>query len=176
MQVRAFDEDDEDQPSQRRPLVPIKYTAEELAAVHTGPRLADDNDDDEGPSGGVAEPGAGGSAAASQKPVDIKSIADSIPTTKEGVFAAPVDWGALDRAGPRMLSTLGTWVGKKVAELLGEEEPSLIEFVVGKLKEHTGAQDMLQELREVLDEEAEGFVLRLYRTVLYETKKAAAGL
>ncbi len=171
--MRAFDDDDEDQPTQRRPLIPIKYTDEELAAVHTGPRLTDENENEGGPA---AEGPPGGTAPSTAPAVDIKSIADAIPTTKQGVFKEPVDWGALDRAGDRMLSTLGSWVGKKVAELLGEEEPSLTEFVVGKLKEHTGAEDMLQELKEVLDEEAEGFVLRLYRTVLYETKKAAAGL
>lgn len=105
--------------------------------------------------------------------VDIKTIADAIPTAKDEVFAAEVEWGHLSE---RVLSTLRTWVGQKVTEMLGEEEPSLIDFIVDKLSSHTAAPELLTELTEVLDEEAEGFVLRLYRTVLYETKKAAAGL
>jgi RNA-binding protein 25 len=105
--------------------------------------------------------------------VDIKTIADAIPTSKDDVFAAVVDWSVLS---DRVLSTLRAWVRQKVTELLGEEEPSLTDFIAEKLAAHTAAPALLTELTEVLDEEAEGFVLRLYRTVLYETKKAAAGL
>jgi PWI domain len=40
-----------------------------------------------------------------------------------------------------------------------------------KLEEHAPPQQLLEEMREILDDEAEAFVLKLYRVVIFETQK-----
>ena len=52
-----------------------------------------------------------------------------------------------------------------------EEEPSLVEFIVEKVGEHVGAESMCEELQPVLDSEAEAFVIKLWRMLLYEILK-----
>ena len=65
----------------------------------------------------------------------------------------------------------------QVTELLGtEEDDSMATFVMEKLSAHTPAAKVLDELSAVLDEDAEGFVVKLYRMVIFESQKAALGL
>ena len=56
------------------------------------------------------------------------------------------------------------------------EEPSLVNFVLEKLGEHLGPSAMLEEVSAVLDDEAELFCFKLYRVVIFETAKQAAGV
>jgi len=69
------------------------------------------------------------------------------------------------------------WVSKKVAELLGAEETSLVKFIGSKLKAHASCEALVTELAPVLDDDndkqAEKFVLKLQRLLILETKKAA---
>lgn len=49
-------------------------------------------------------------------------------------------------------------------------------FIMGQLKQHVEAGKLLDELQAVLDEEAPGFVLKLFRSVIFDTEKQALGL
>lgn len=98
------------------------------------------------------------------------SLIESIPTDKKKLFKYDVDWRTYDASN--LSESVQRWVSKKVAELLGEEEPSLVEFVVEKVGEHLSAKDMVSELEPVLDDEAEQFVIKLWRMLIYETLKA----
>lgn len=57
------------------------------------------------------------------------------------------------------------WVTKKIVEYLGEEEPTLIDFVVNKMGDHMAPQEILGQLTFVLEDEAEVFVIKLWRCV-----------
>ena len=59
---------------------------------------------------------------------------------------------------------------------MGEEEDTLVEFVLGKLGERQPAQAIQEELKKVLDDEAEGLTLKLWRMLLFEIKRAEAGI
>jgi len=54
---------------------------------------------------------------------------------------------------------------------MGEEELSFCEFVSSQLKSHQNPQNVLENLREVLDEDADSFVLKLFQVVIYETER-----
>lgn len=140
------DDDEEEQPE--RQLRPIQYTEEE-AWVAKG-------------NGSVDDP-----------KLAMKRLMDSIPTSKDGVFSYPIKWDAYESAtlGPN----ISRWVSKKIQELLGVEETTLVNFIMGKLDEHFTPFNMMEELGMVLDDEAETFVLKLYRMVIYETEKSALG-
>ncbi len=61
-------------------------------------------------------------------------------------------------------------------QLLGVKEPTLVEYVVKLLGQHTAPSVLYVELSPVLDNDTETFVIKLYRMAIYETEKAALGL
>lgn len=68
------------------------------------------------------------------------------------------------------------WISKKITEFLGEEETSLVDYIVTSTQEHVKAAEMLETLKSILDEEAEMFVLKMWRMLIFEIKKVETGL
>ena len=143
-------DEDEDQP--KRQLKIISYTEEEQKAAQ---RKA---------------AGSSGSKTA------IKELIAQVPTDSKSVFAYPVDWKAYHEGGAALREKIAAWVSKKTTELLGEEEVSMVEFIMSQLDEHAAPSKLLEELSAVLDEEANPFVFKLFRMVIFETLKHAADL
>ena len=106
----------------------------------------------------------------------IKELIKSIPIEKEAVFAYPIRWDAYDANAATLAPKLSAWVKKKTAELLGEEELSMVEFVMNMVKEHTQPAKMQGKLQGVMDDETQPFVLKLFRMVILETEKRAHGI
>jgi len=69
---------------------------------------------------------------------------------------------------------LADQVSKKMEEYLGEDEPTLVNFVLDKLAARTAAAEVEAEVAKVLDEEAEPFTVKLWRMLLFEIKRAKA--
>ena len=68
------------------------------------------------------------------------------------------------------------WISKKITEFLGEEEDTLVDYIVTSTQEHVEADHMLQLLQSILDDEAEMFVLKMWRMLIFEIKKVETGL
>jgi RNA-binding protein 25 len=66
------------------------------------------------------------------------------------------------------------WVTKKIAEYLGEEEKTLTDFIMTKVAQHCSPTDLLGQLQLVLDEEAEVFVMKLWRLLIFELLRLQA--
>lgn len=68
------------------------------------------------------------------------------------------------------------WIGKKIVEIFGEEEPTLIQFILDLLRDHKAPEMFLEELSVILADEADIFVIKLWRflifTLLLEAKLA----
>ena len=82
------------------------------------------------------------SSASSSKPDQLKALADAIPTTKDELFAYSINWEACDRHSI-VEASVRAWVIKKFIEYLGEEEESITNFIVSKLKQHCQPQELL---------------------------------
>ncbi|KAJ3088634.1 hypothetical protein HK102_008302 [Quaeritorhiza haematococci] len=104
----------------------------------------------------------------------IKELVAAIPADKDGLWGWDVRWDQIDDT--MLDSKLRPFVSKKVAEYLGEEEEDLVSFVLDLVRNHTGAQGMLDEMQQALDDEAEVFVMKLWRMVIYETESKSRGL
>ena len=103
--------------------------------------------------------------------VDIKSIVDMIPTSKNELFAFQIDWATVDSL--QLLETkVRPWLCKKMVEYLGDAEDVLIDFIIKKLAEHASAMEVLGELEQVLDEDAEIFVVKMWRFLVFEVMRA----
>lgn len=66
-----------------------------------------------------------------------------------------------------MENALRPWISKKMLEFLSEEEPVLIDFIVGKLLKQSNPYDLCTELESILDSETESFVLKLWRMLIF---------
>lgn len=72
----------------------------------------------------------------------------------------------------RIHEKMRPWIGKKIAEFLGEEESTLVDFILQSMLKHDSAEKMLELLDPLLDEEAELFVLKMWRMLIFELKRA----
>eukprot|EP00250_Pteridium_aquilinum_P008813 c18228_g1_i1 orf=300-2774(-) len=105
---------------------------------------------------------------------DTKQLIDTIPKTKDELFAYKIDWKIYDQHD--LHERMKPWIQKKILEFLGEEEDTLVEYIVSNTRKHTGAAEMLELLTTILDDEAEMFVMKLWRMLIFEVKKIEAGL
>lgn len=68
------------------------------------------------------------------------------------------------------------WINKKISDYIGEEEKTLLEFICKKLLTKSSAQCLLDNVAMVLDEEAQVFVVKLWRLLIYEIEAKKLGL
>uniref|UniRef100_A0A0D9X7U0 PWI domain-containing protein n=1 Tax=Leersia perrieri TaxID=77586 RepID=A0A0D9X7U0_9ORYZ len=106
--------------------------------------------------------------------LDAKQLIDMIPRTKEELFAYDINWAIYDKHG--LHERMRPWIAKKIIEFLGEEESTLVDYIVTCTKEHVQASKMLELLQSILDVEAEMFVLKMWRMLIFEIKKVETGL
>lgn len=104
----------------------------------------------------------------------VKALIERIPTDRGPLFAYPMKWDYL--GSDLMEKRISPWVKKKLNEIIGEDEPTLILFITDKLSGEAKPEQILSEIRVVLDEEAEVFVIKLWRLLIYETEARAEGI
>jgi RNA-binding protein 25 len=68
--------------------------------------------------------------------------------------------------------TLRPWVAKKMTEYLGEPDGRMVDHVVAQVVQRTAPAALAASLAAVLDREAEGFVVKLWRMVVFESERA----
>ncbi|CAM0911385.1 unnamed protein product [Alopecurus aequalis] len=109
-----------------------------------------------------------------KKILDAKQLIDMIPRTKEELFSYDINWAIYEKH--ELHDRMRPWISKKIIEFLGEEESTLVEYIVSCTKDHVHASKMLELLQSILDVEAEMFVLKMWRMLIFEIKKVEAGL
>jgi RNA-binding protein 25 len=162
------DEDEDSTAAKKRRLVPLVYSAKERAAVL--------------PSSAVAAAQAAAAAlnivnkptTAEEKRKCIKNLIERIPTAKDELFAYKLDWTMVDST--LMDRRIKPWVNKKIVEYIGEDEPTLSEFICKKVIANSTPDAILADISMVLDDEAEVFVVKMWRLLIYETEAKKLGL
>lgn len=104
----------------------------------------------------------------------VKALIDRIPTDRGPLFAYPMHWSNL--TSDLMTNRITPWVQKKLQEIIGEDEPTLVAFITEKLESEARPDNILSEIRVVLDDEAEKFVIKLWRLLIYETEARREGI
>jgi len=107
-----------------------------------------------------------GKASSEDKRKHIKSLIDKIPTDKSALFEYEIDWDLVDNQ--LMEKRIRPWVNKKIAEYIGEPEPTLTDFICSKVLAGSTPKSVLDDVQMVLDEEAEVFVVKMWRLLIYE--------
>ena len=96
----------------------------------------------------------------------IKTLIDKIPTDKKALFDYKIEWDLVDNI--LLEKRLRPWVSKKSAEYIGEPEPTLSDFICTKVLAGSSPKAVLEDVQMVLDDEAEVFVVKLWRLLIYE--------
>jgi len=143
----VFNNDDEELPkSKKRKLVPLDYT---------------DKKEEE-------------SKAVEEKKKNIRQLIERIPTDKDDLFSFHLDWTVVDNH--LMEKRIRPWINKKIIEYIGEPEPTLVDFICSKVLAGSSPQAILDDVQMVLDEEAEVFVVKMWRLLVYEVEAKKLGL
>lgn len=146
----VFNQDyDEEEVPKKRKLVPLEYTHEERNAVHPA-RSAED------------------------KRKMVRALIEKIPTKKEDLFDFNLDWTMVDQT--LMEKRIQPWITKKIVEYIGEDEPTLVEFICSKIMSKSSPERIFEDISMVLDDEAEVFVVKMWRLLIYETEAKKEGL
>lgn len=151
-----FDDEETDERPRKRKLVPLDY------------------DDEKSMEADAAALASVKGADTEEKRKHIKSLIEKIPTGKPELFSYPLDWSMVDTL--LMERRVRPWINKKIIEYIGEEEPTLVDFVCSKVMAHGTPQRILDDVAMVLDEEAEVFIVKMWRLLIYETEAKKIGL
>ena len=93
---------------------------------------------------------------------------DKIPTKKNDVFNYDIDWEHSKPPEPNLYAGNGSAKNRRTSR---RRRRRCRRFCYRKLRERVDASVLLEELSVFLDEEAESFVLKLWRMIIYETLK-----
>ncbi|KAI1300563.1 hypothetical protein F5Y03DRAFT_363756 [Xylaria venustula] len=144
-EVEGLLEDEDEDATTRRQLIPIKFEPTTVAAMS-------DEERDQA----------------------VRALAQEIPNEKDGLWEWDVKWDFLDESVIR--EKLRPFVEKKLVEYLGVQEQLLIEVVEEHLRKHGKPSELVEELAEALDDEAEALVKKLWRMVIFFTESEKRGL
>ncbi|KAI0204804.1 hypothetical protein F4808DRAFT_412227 [Astrocystis sublimbata] len=144
-EVEGLLEDEDEDATTRRQLIPIKF-----------------------------EPTAAAAMSDEERDQAVRALAQEIPNEKGGLWEWDVKWDYLDEGVIR--DKLRPFVEKKLVEYLGVQEQLLIEVVEEHLRKHGKPEELVEELAEALDDEAEALVKKLWRMVIFFTESEKRGL
>ncbi|KAM9356190.1 RNA-binding protein 25 [Pholidichthys leucotaenia] len=153
-----FEEEEADEQPRKRKLVPLDYGDDEKSLGLEGTEMS----------------GTKGTVNTEEKHKHIKSLIEKIPTARPELFSYALDWAMVDST--LMDRRIRPWINKKIIEYIGEEEPTLVDFVCSKIMAHSTPQGILDDVAMVLDEEAEVFIVKMWRLLIYETEAKKIGL
>jgi hypothetical protein len=150
------DDDDDDNGRKKRVLIPLDYSGIDTSASE------DTTMDDANPM------------SEEERNQKIKSLISSIPSSEDGLWAWPIRWDVLNDG--LVTEKLAPFVNKKIVELVGAEEEELVSFILESIKKQLAPSDLVKELEMTLDEDALVFVMKLWRTIIFETERVARHL
>jgi len=111
---------------------------------------------------------------AEEKKKKAQRIIEKIPSSRSRLFDFRIEWKYLTQ--PLLEGRIKQWVTKKIHEFVGDDEPELITFILTLIEKKDRPRKILDEIKTVLDKEAEGFVIKLWRLIIYETEARRVGL
>ena len=104
----------------------------------------------------------------------VRALAQEIPIDRDGLWAWDVKWDYLEDSVIR--EKLRPFVEKKVVEYVGVVDQFLLGVVEEHLRKHGKPAELVETLHEVMDEDAEDMVKKLWRMVIFFTESEKRGL
>ncbi|KAM9999804.1 hypothetical protein ACTFIZ_008282 [Dictyostelium cf. discoideum] len=95
--------------------------------------------------------------------IDLSRISND----REQIFKFKIDWNYVDKNPSIINESMKAWITTKVIEFFGAKEDELIDFILNLLKTHLEPTNIILKLRDVFENNADDFVLQLWRILLY---------
>jgi hypothetical protein len=100
----------------------------------------------------------------------IFELRQLIPGDRETLFRFPIDWdGIFTTRGHSIMKTFSPWVVRKVKDFLGSYDRELAEYILRKVKLRVDPLDFITDMRQYIDDDAEGFVKEIWSVLVFET-------
>lgn len=103
------------------------------------------------------------------------SILQRLPKSMDELNAYPIKWDVFDAAPKAVHGRISEWIGKKIAELLGDEK-EFVEYIFEGIQNHKHPRDMVADVQDVLDDDTDVFVVDLYGKVIFEIEKRGSAM
>lgn len=139
-------DDDEDEDNRKKKLKPFEITREERMQV----------------------------MSVEEKKELTKQIIKKIPTNKEELFVHKIEWDQIDQKW--MDDRIRPWVSKKISSFLGEEETSLCDYICEQIGQQANPEKLLKDVAVIIDDDAEQFVIKMWRLLIYEGQARRLGI
>ncbi|ORZ26726.1 hypothetical protein BCR41DRAFT_419701 [Lobosporangium transversale] len=159
------DEDDVKEVKKRRILVPFKYSDDESDAADKIRSSSSGNGKELSPE------------EKEKKEKEMKALIQSIPADAQGLWNWPIQWQyAFQDRGAILTDKIHPFASKKVVELLGVQEDELTNFIMEHIRTKKPPQELVSELRNALDDDADVLVMKIWRMLIFETESKARQL
>jgi len=107
---------------------------------------------------------------ADDAPKSARELVGYIPKDQTKLLKYPIDWDLIDN-NEVVEKVMRDWIDSRIKEYLGEEEADLTDFAVGLLANHIPPKEIISEMEVVLVEDSEGFVVKMWRRMIFESLK-----
>lgn len=104
----------------------------------------------------------------------VADLIKEIPTSKTDLFEYPLNWDLV--TDDFIAKRVSPWVQKKIREYIGGDEPALVKFICENVQKRCEANKLLSDLAMILDDEADPFIVKLWRLLIFQTKALSIGL
>lgn len=104
-----------------------------------------------------------------------KKIYEEIPIRKNELYKYPLNWEILE-GGDIINNKLRPWVAKQTLEYLGVEENNVINLIVRNVIKKLSPQQIEDKLETFLQDDAEIFVTKMWKFLVFEQLKVERGL
>jgi len=91
------------------------------------------------------------------------------------LFAYPLQWPLLVKHDV-FERVVRPWVGKKVKEYMGVEEPAVVQHIMKIVGGRPTPEVMADKVKEIMDEKTKEFVEKMWQTMVFEEMKIQEGL
>lgn len=105
----------------------------------------------------------------------IKALYQQLPKSQDALYKYEIDWESLF-ANEVITKICTPWIGKKILDLMGVEEPTMITIVVRLLQQKCSQQQLLNKITNILDDAAPEFVEKLWKVIVFEDMKIKDGI
>jgi len=98
-----------------------------------------------------------------------------VPLDREALFHYPIDWDSLfntSRGGGKaspVMRTLMPWLVRKVKDFVGSYDKELVEYLMRKIRLRADPLDLITDMRQYIDDEADEFVKEIWTILVFET-------
>ncbi|WRT65978.1 uncharacterized protein IL334_002929 [Kwoniella shivajii] len=104
----------------------------------------------------------------------LLEVRNALPESKREIWRRPIDWASIGES--TIKDKIKPFVETKITAFLGELDQDLVEFVLEHLRDKKGSDDLVDGLEPILAEDAEAFVVQLWKQLLFESEAFKLGL